>query len=508
MSELVPAHVGPYIPQQLIALGAQAQVWLATGPEGDVALKVARTESAHASIKREADILREGTHPHLVRLVDAAPDGAWLATERLYGVSVDQWCRERDSGAVIDVALQIVSAVEFLHDAGIVHGDLKPSNVLVSETGVATLIDLGVATLPGEAVTGFRGTLGYAAPELLKNEQPSPRTDMYGLGALLYTCVTGRTPFVAPDPAALTYLPLVSLPAPPAAFRPDLPGSLNQLLLALLTRRPDRRPKTLVRVRTMLRQARQSLPSPPILGMLAEREQLRRAVVGAADGEPRVVVLYGPPGSGRRTLIAEAVEYARREGLPYLKGSDAKRALQSLRSATRPSVLVMRGASKSGRQLAQLALKEGLRCLLLLHCERPLPQLTQAGAIQLTPSPLTEQDAVRLARMWGADSDQVDIWWRQSMGLPIAVVGRVRAWRREQGKTQSHHADLPAESRKIYESLRGHTAMRCDVVSLAQELKMTEHTLLDHCEVLFAEDLLEAADDGAALAVVRSRSVQ
>lgn len=505
MSETVPAQVGNYIPQQLLAMGAHAQVWLATGPRGEVALKIARGASSRPALLREAELLASAKHPNLVSLVEADPQGEWLALQRVSGATVDQWSKGRPLQQVIHVTLQLIDVLEHLHRREIVHSDVKPTNVIVDPSGDATLIDLGIATRPGDGQEGFRGTLGYAAPELLSGRSPTPATDLYGLGALLYTCLTGRTPFVAPDPAALTYLPLVSLPPPPAAFRPDLPSTLNQLLLALLARDPSRRPTDLDRIRHTLRQCVQTRPAPPLLGMLETREALRRAVVGAADGEPRVVVLYGAPGSGRRTLIAEAVEYARREGLPYLKGTDPSAAATSLRRTSRPAVLVMRAAHKGARALAEHVLKESLQCLLLLHADRPVPKLSDAGAIQLTPAPLSPLDAQRLATLAGADEELAEAWWREGMGLPIAVIGRISAWRRQHGLTSDRDPELPSDSRRIYEALRGKPRMQCEISELAAELNLGEHALLDHCEVLFAEDLIEPQQDGFVLAVVRSR---
>src|SRR5262249_28263235 len=150
---------------------------------------------------------------------------------------------------------------------------------------------------PGQKVEGFRGTLGYAAPELLDGRGPSVATDVYGLGALLYTALVGRNPFVAPDPAALTYLPLVSLPPPPSWSGPETTPALTQLRLGTLARHPGRPPPA-AGPRKNGAKGRAPPPGPPILGMAEEREELRRAVVGAADGEPRVVVVYGVAGSG------------------------------------------------------------------------------------------------------------------------------------------------------------------------------------------------------------------
>ena len=508
MSDPVPTQVGPYTPTQLLALGAQSQVWRADGPDGAVALKVARSDAHKASLRREVEVRGSLVHDHLVPVIAADADEGWMALELVEGLTIDQWSRQQPLEVVAETTEQLVSVIEQLHAAGYVHGDIKPSNVLVDANDKVHLIDLGVAHKMGDTSTGFKGTLGYAAPELLKGETPTAATDMYGLGALLYSCITARTPFVAPDPAALTYLPLVSLPPPPAAFVPDIPSTLNQLLLALLARDPSRRPSSLQRVFDALRSTSTSNPPAPLLGMLDEREELRRAVVGAADGEPRVVVLYGPPGSGRRTLIAEAVEYARREGLPYLKGVDPRTLLTTLREAGHPSVLVMRGSSKAARQLAQLVMKESLPCLLLLHADRPLPGLSQQGAILLTPAPLTERDAMRLARMFGVESDEVGDWWRESMGLPVALLGRIRAWRRDTGLTLTSATQLPAESKRIYEALRAKPKMRAPVTALASELRMGEHMMLDHCEALFAERLIEPLQDGEMIGVITSRSAR
>lgn len=492
---------GPYRPEELISTGPRSQIWLARGTDdadARVVLKVAREARDRAHIAREAEVMRRvGPHPHLVRLLACAEDGRWLATERVSGAPMDQWAAIQDFDEILRVTRQLVDVLEHLHRQGVVHGDLKPSNVLVDKRGDVKLLDLGIATLPQDEVTGFRGTLGYAAPELLKGERPEPRCDVYGLGALLYTCVAQRTPFVASDPAALTYLPLVSLPPPPSAFRPELPSGLNQLLLGLLARDPSRRPASTARILEALDKAANSRPASPVLGMLEERETLRRAVVGTADGEPRVVVLYGPPGSGRRTLIAEAVEYARREGLPYPKGSELRGALTSLREADQAAVLVMRASSAGALKLAQLALKDGLRILLLLLAERPIPALAQRGAIHVTPAPLGQKDVVRLARMWGASAELGERWWQESLGHPVAVLGRIRAWRRTVTGEPPQDRALPAESRRVLELLR--TEQEMDVQHLARALGLGEHALLDLCEVLFAEGLVEPARDGLAV---------
>lgn len=507
-SESTPAPIGPYLPQHLLAMGAQASVWVASSTEGDptlVALKVARGEDGRRGIRREARLLGGVNHPNLVRMLGADPHGEWIALERIEGQTLDLWAKDRPVEAIVAVLAKLLDALECLHGSGIVHGDLKPANVMVDAADQPRLVDLGVASAPGETIEGFRGTLGYAAPELLSGQPHGPSTDVYGFGALLYAALTGRTPFVAPDPAALTYLPLVSLPPPPSTFRPELPSGINQLALTLLSRDPARRPAELGWIRDTLAQSLSTLPGTPVLGMHEEREELRRAVVGAIDGEPRVVVVYGAPGSGRRTLIAEAVECARREGFAYLKGLEPAAALAQMQASPQPAVVVTKAGTKGVRQLAAAMVEQRVRGLLLLHADRPLAGLE--GAVQLTPPPLSATDAGRLARLWGVGAEQAEVWWRKSMGLPIAIVARIRAARRQAGLTQTQGVQLPAESKRILETLRTKPRMRCDVAALAAELSMTEHSLLDHCEVLFAEEFVEPKDDGATIAIVLSRSI-
>jgi hypothetical protein len=146
-------------------------------------------------------------------------------------------------------------------------------------------------------------------------------------------------------------------------------------------------------------------------------------------------------------------------------------------------------------------LAEKLRGLLLLLADRPVPGLAPPMAIQLTPGPLEMHDVARLVRLYQADSKLAETWWRQSMGLPAGILGRIRAWRRANGLTVQQDGRLPADAQKIYDALDRRRSKPVPLPELAAEVAMTEHQLLDHCEVLFAEDLVAASDDGRALVV-------
>jgi predicted Ser/Thr protein kinase len=490
-----PDDLGPYQATRLISGGAQSTVWLADGPHGEVAIKVARSDAATEAIRHEIALLRGAIGIGLVEVVDADPDGRWMAMERIRGQAIDQWADNRTDAEIVALFRELLARVERLHAAGIVHGDLKPANLMVDAAGQPRILDLGIATMVGDQRKGFRGTLGYAAPEVLQGDTPTPRSDLYGLGAVLYRCLAQRDPFEATDPSALAYLPMVSLPIPPATWRPGLSRRLEHVVLTLLARDPARRLASAARAAEALDGALDDEPARWILGMLDVREQLARSVVRAADGETRIVCLYGPPGSGRRTLIAEASQHARRLGLASLQLSELDDAFfKAAMTGARPVVVVARWRQRRALDVARAFQKAQVAGLVIFHHERPIPSLGEA-ALQLSPPPLEPADVARLARHMRADPELAEQAWARWGGHPAAVLAALR--RSLPGFDPADTSHLPAESRQILEHIleRG----QCPTLALADTLRIDPHTLLDHCAVLFAEDRIEAVERGAAL---------
>ena len=223
--------VGPYTLKSLLATGGQSQVWLAEGDEGEVALKVARTERHRSCIRREVEALSLGEHPGVPTLLDHDTEHNWLVQELIRGSTLDQWAQVHSFEDLAKAAEQLLDTLDHLHGHGVVHGDLKPGNILIDGRGKTTLCDFGIAGSPDEASEGFAGTLGFVPPEQLRGgKRALPGVDLYGLAALLYACVAGRPPFTAEDPAALTYLPMVTLPPPLSSLVPDVPDGLDDLL--------------------------------------------------------------------------------------------------------------------------------------------------------------------------------------------------------------------------------------------------------------------------------------
>lgn len=490
--------IGPYRLERLVSTGATAQVWFASGPSGPIALKVARAESNRAALRREAEALARIDHPRVVQLVDRDPDGAWLALQRVQGLSADRWADGRTVADVLAMLAPIADALTQLGKRGVVHGDLKPKNVIVDTQDRAFLLDFGAATSDSDAAGGFRGTPGFVSPEVTRGERPTHATDVHGFGALVYACLTNRPPYVAADAAALAYLPVASLPLPPQALRPDLPAGLGPKVLALLARDPTRRPTDLVAATAELAALAVGPPGEVVFGMEDLRSTLRRAVVSVLDGETRVVVVYGPPGVGRRTVMAEAVDAGRREGLAALKESDPA-AAATLERTRRPSIAAMRVLQEGAIPLAKAAIEKKLPLLLLLHADRPMSFLGPL-LLRLTPPPLGRDEARSLLQHVRRDltDAECEVLWKETFGHPGSLLARLRRRRRveHEGLIKLDH-EIPGPSRRVLQTVRAGSEL--PVPDLARSLDLSEHELLDLCEVLFAEGLIEPSQDGFAI---------
>jgi eukaryotic-like serine/threonine-protein kinase len=229
---------------------------LATGEA--VALKVLQNAGAvqRAYFDREVEALRMARVPGVVRYVAhglAAAGQPYLAMEWLTGETLtERLARSALSVAdSVDVVGRIAATLGAIHRQGIVHGDLKPSNLLLVGGAIdrVTLIDFGIARLPGMRREGptpgvLLGTPEYMAPELVRgDEEVDARVDVFALGAVLFRCLTGRTPFQGAG--ALAILAKVLLDAPPALrdIRPDAPPALEALIERMLSKPREGRPR-------------------------------------------------------------------------------------------------------------------------------------------------------------------------------------------------------------------------------------------------------------------------
>ena len=422
--------------------------------------------------------------------LDVHPEGAWLATPLIEGQDLRSWSEGRPLGTIVEQASRLAEALAHMHERNIVHGDIKPQNTLIDEQGQLLLIDLGVARFLDAPVPGMRGTPGYLAPEVLRGQAPDFASDLWSLGALLYGLLAGSPPFGDRDPAALMFLPLTTLPEPLSSLRHNVPKQLDLLILKLLARNPDSRPQPAARLPGLLRRALRSAVDLPVLGMRREREALRGLVVAACDGQPAVAVVHGPEGSGRRTLIEEAFQAARREGMKPIDASDApKETLAALRGLGAPAVVLTEGRGRDSMELCARVLGDGLPALVLVRTDGPMGTLGRLGAVHLSPPPLGVEEVRRLGVACGRVGVNSEDLIARTRGMPGALLALLNS-------PLERIPGLGDQERTLL-SLTADRGMRVD--ELARRLGIGEHALVDLAEPLLDRGLLLEEEDGDRL---------
>jgi transcriptional regulator with GAF, ATPase, and Fis domain len=340
-----PILGGRYQLLERIATGGQGEVFLAEDTRsGDrIAIKRAREASPAAVRELGGEFARVASldHPGIAGAVDFSPGDAqeppFVVFERARGRPSQELCVQAEPGAVLGWVAGVAETLDFLHQAGLLHGDLKPEHVFVDEQGRPQLIDLGLARSPGELGGGTPAT---AAPEVLESGRGDERADLYGLGATLFFWLYGRYPWGEALEARLATL--TRRPALPADDR--LPERTRALLRDLLAPSPQDRPEGARAVVARLADLGIGLPDPALatplaraasLPLLARDEALSALEPGwsGAPGGPRFLAVVGPPGAGRSRLLREVDRRARLAGRRVLSvGADASEPSRGLRS--------------------------------------------------------------------------------------------------------------------------------------------------------------------------------
>ncbi|MFN7146088.1 MAG: serine/threonine-protein kinase, partial [Myxococcota bacterium] len=336
--EAAPTHVGPFRVVRLLAQGGMSVVYEVADPDTGrpLAAKVL-TERGQGVPRfgREYRALTRLDHPNIVRVYryGMTEEGQpYLVMELLHGVpaqvrvkSVGRPGEPQRSAEAARIALKVAQALEYMHARGIVHRDLKSSNVSVLGDGQVKVLDFGTARLlnnpevltdPGE----FVGTFHYASPEQLTGRDVGPRSDLYALGILLYRMLTGRRPFESDHPPTLARMHIEVVPVPPRRAQAGVPEALSALTMKLLAKRPGDRPENAARVVEALRDHVPAMlggvtPFAPSLKTIGRAPQLRAIHQRLDAPEPGTLMVFtGPEGSGRSRLAALALEEAQIKG--------------------------------------------------------------------------------------------------------------------------------------------------------------------------------------------------
>ena len=254
-------QIGPYRLVEELARGGMGVVYRAQAPDGlAVALKLllshrAANAQARQRFQAEAHTLARLRHPNVVAIVGVGEhEGApWIALEYVLGQSLEDRLRTGPLPIpeALAVARDLAKALNYVHTCGVLHRDLKPGNVLLSADG-ARLTDFGLAKDPSAsthkltATGAFLGTPGYWPPEQARGDGAAigPHSDLYGLGAVLYACLTGEPPVNAPTLQAYLMDEVNYQPIPPRTRRPEVPAWLDEICMRCLQRDPRLRPRS------------------------------------------------------------------------------------------------------------------------------------------------------------------------------------------------------------------------------------------------------------------------
>jgi serine/threonine-protein kinase len=236
--------------------------------DAEIALKLLKAplpgvDPGWDGLRQEIRLARMITHANVVRVHDYGESGGarFLTMEYVPGTTLRELL-DRKRGLELTPALQIAKQVcrglVAVHRAGIVHGDLKPQNVMVMGNGVVKLMDFGVARagVAFDHGSPVVGTPLYMSPEQVRGAEIDERSDLYSAGVVLFELFTGRTPFRSPDAVEVMGMHLNEPPPSPRSVRPDLPETLSRLILSCLDKAKLRRPASAAELERMLMRVR------------------------------------------------------------------------------------------------------------------------------------------------------------------------------------------------------------------------------------------------------------
>lgn len=268
--DLTHRKLGKYTCTVRLTAGGFGTIWKAQSGKGKktVAIKImnpdlVKSRQAHQAFQREFNLCKKFKHPGLLKYIsfDYLDDTPYMVMEYFpsctlkTGISGD--CPFPIKGLIEAIIRNAASALDYVHEQGIIHCDVKPENILVNEEGKTRLIDFSIAQPTGGFSTWLpflrkvEGTPSYMPPEQIQKKKLTPAADMYAFGATLYEFLTGKPPFVGETQNEVLNKALKATPVSLMKMNDGITVGLDKLVLSMLAKSPDERPRDM---KALLRQ--------------------------------------------------------------------------------------------------------------------------------------------------------------------------------------------------------------------------------------------------------------
>lgn len=297
-------QLGRYEVVAELGQGAMGVVYKAIDPLIDrvVAIKTINLNQAEdekeeyeGRFYQEAKAAGRLSHPNIVTIYDVGREDhiAYIAMEFLEGRELRDILNDGEAlslDQILDIVAQVALGLAYAHENGIVHRDVKPSNIMVGRDGHVKITDFGIARMASSAVrtqTGMvLGSPKYMSPEQVVGKELDQRSDIFSLGSLLYEMLTGRSPFDGENVNSILYQVVNTMPTPPSIVNPDLPEMLNFIVAKALAKNVEERYQNARELAEDLKICRNTLLSDSaVVGKSSQTQSIPGAIVSSRRSE-------------------------------------------------------------------------------------------------------------------------------------------------------------------------------------------------------------------------------
>lgn len=397
----VPAQLGQFRLLRLLGTGGMGGVYHAYDETlgRNVAIKVMLESLGSDSdfvetFKREAQAVAKLNHPHIAQIYSFGQEKGqpYIVMELVNGRHMDKMIEEEpalDQALVLRIALEVAGGLAAADEIGLIHGDIKPENILLDDKGSSKLVDFGLATFAHQGKQeGIWGTPYYIAPEKVRRQRIDARSDIYSLGATLFHALTGRPPFEGETPVEVVKARLTE-PAPAlASLREDANPDVARIVARMLEAEPGRRYPTYASLISDLTKTLEKLGPGKAAGQAVRGKKVVIRKKGArAPGAPAVAA-SGTPKSGKIVVSRGAAAFGTSSLPPAEPGKPAARKPEGDKAPRKRSkaplvmliILILLALAGGGVYFGLVTLKKKAQQALVAAQAKAIEALHEQGA--------------------------------------------------------------------------------------------------------------------------------